>query len=85
MNPIQYAAQQLVAEMERQNRTKAVYYALMVEDFEPETQEYGFHPVIGLSETLEVLEVEGEILMTIESMNIEEVRALAEMPWLTIR
>jgi hypothetical protein len=79
MNPIQYAAQQLVAEMERQNRTKAVYYALMVEDFEPETQEYGFHPVIGLSETLEVLEVEGEILMTIETISIDELRSISEL------
>lgn len=68
MNQVKKAARELVKAMEQRGQTKAVFYS-----FAGIT---GFHPIIAVSQTKALLDVEGDIRMVIEEIDIDVLRAI---------
>lgn len=77
MNQIMKAANELVAEMERQGRSEAVLYTLDPHDL---SIGGGFHILTDAMECLDVLiDIEGGVDMCIGSFTLDQLRVIGAM------
>ena len=70
MRQVQKMAAILAEEMERQGKFEALYYSL--------NDRKGFHPIIAGTKTVEIVgNIEGNVVMTIERINVHQLQLIA--------